>query len=205
MMIQCATPSNYVVSDWISQYLAGRQMETILVLLIAQGILGAFDTLYFHEWRAKLPARCPLVAPELKLHALRDFLYVVLFSTLPAVAWCGSFAVVLALALCVEIGITISDFMVENVVRRDLGGVHPGERFTHALIGINYCALVALLVPLIWKWWSQPTALLQTAYNVPTPVAWTLDVMTVGLFVSGCRDLLCALGVKAAAWPWKPE
>ena len=31
-------------------------MTTALWLLAIQGLIGAFDTLYFHEWRARLPA-----------------------------------------------------------------------------------------------------------------------------------------------------
>src|SRR5215475_9086450 len=49
-------------------------MTTALWLLVIQGIIGAFDTLYYHEWRARLPARGSGTAPELKLHAARDFL-----------------------------------------------------------------------------------------------------------------------------------
>ena len=33
-------------------------MATALWLLAIQGAVGAFDTLYFHEWRARLPAIC---------------------------------------------------------------------------------------------------------------------------------------------------
>jgi hypothetical protein len=31
-------------------------MTVALWMLAAQGIIGAFDTLYYHEWRARLPA-----------------------------------------------------------------------------------------------------------------------------------------------------
>ena len=34
-------------------------MNTVLWLLAVQGALGAFDTLYYHEWRARLPAGVP--------------------------------------------------------------------------------------------------------------------------------------------------
>ena len=30
-------------------------METALVLLVVQGVLGAFDTVYFHEYKLRLP------------------------------------------------------------------------------------------------------------------------------------------------------
>ncbi len=57
-------------------------MATALWLLALLGVIGAFDTLYYHEWRARLPGRRS-AAPELRLHAVRDFLYAVLFGALP--------------------------------------------------------------------------------------------------------------------------
>jgi len=57
-------------------------ITTALWLLVAQGVLGAFDTLYYHEWRARLPAGGAQSRPELLLHASRDFVYAALFGTL---------------------------------------------------------------------------------------------------------------------------
>ena len=55
-------------------------MSTVLWLLAIQGVVGAFDTFYFHEWRARLPAGGAQTAPELKLHACRSFLYAAIFA-----------------------------------------------------------------------------------------------------------------------------
>src|SRR5260370_28761428 len=55
------------------------KVKIALYLLGVQGLIGAFDTLYYHEWKARLPARGRRAAPELALHAARDFLYGVLF------------------------------------------------------------------------------------------------------------------------------
>ena len=54
-------------------------MRTALLILLAQGAIGAFDTLWFHEWRERLPARAE-ARMELSLHAARDFVYAVLFA-----------------------------------------------------------------------------------------------------------------------------
>src|SRR5271167_3150920 len=50
-----------------------RPMSLALYLLAALGCLGAFDTLYYHEWRAKLPSLGRAAHSELQLHAWRDF------------------------------------------------------------------------------------------------------------------------------------
>ena len=52
-----------------------------LLLLVAQGLLGGFDTLYHHELRAALPQQAS-AAPELRIHAVRSVLYGVLFGGL---------------------------------------------------------------------------------------------------------------------------
>ena len=39
-------------------------MNVALWLLATLGVIGAFDTLYYHEWRARLPAQGSLAAPE---------------------------------------------------------------------------------------------------------------------------------------------
>src|SRR6266404_4424084 len=138
-------------------------MITALGLLVVQGIIGAFDTLYYHEWRAQLPGRTPGTCPELKLHAVRDFHYAVLFGTLAWRAWQGLWVLVLGGVLLTEIVLTLADFVVEIRVRKPLGDVYAGERVTHAVMGILYGGMVANLLPVLVSWWSQPTGL------VPAP------------------------------------
>src|SRR5262250_3512304 len=129
-------------------------MTAALWLLAVQGIIGAFDTLYYHECRARLAAGGSGTAPELKLHAARDFLYAALFGALPWLEWQGLWAVVLAAILLTEILLTLADFVVEIRVRKPLGDVYGGERITHAVMGILYGAMVANLLPGLWHAWS---------------------------------------------------
>jgi hypothetical protein len=177
-------------------------MTTVLWLLAVQGVIGAFDTLYYHEWRARLPARGRAAAPELKLHALRDFLYAVLFGTLPWLAWQGLWVVLLGAVLLTEIVLTLADFVVEIRVRKPFGDVYAGERVTHAVMGILYGAMVAHLLPVLGHWWSLPTALVVRPAAVPEELRWTLAVLAVGVFLSGVRDLYAALGLPRGGWPW---
>jgi hypothetical protein len=176
-------------------------MTTVFWLLAVQGTIGAFDTLYYHEWRARLPGRGS-AAPELKLHAVRDFLYAVLFGTLPWLAWQGLWVVVLVVVLLTEIVLTLADFVVEIRVRKPIGDVYAGERVTHAVMGILYGAMVAHLLPVLGHWWSLPTALAPTAVAAPELLRWALTVMAVGVFLSGVRDLYAALGLPHGGWPW---
>lgn len=180
-------------------------MTTALWLLTIQGALGAFDTLYYHEWRARLPAAGASARPELRLHAARDFIYAVVFATLPRVAWRGAWAYVLAALLAAEICITLCDFVVEDRVRRPLGGVYPGERVTHALMGILYGALLACLIPTLDEWRHAPTSLAPHALPVPPVLLWLLTLMAVGVALSGARDAYAAAGLPGGGWPWGEE
>jgi hypothetical protein len=178
-------------------------MTAALWLLGFQGLIGAFDTIYYHEWRARLPARGKLAASELKLHAARDFLYAVLFATLPCVAWQGTWVLALAGVFVAEIVLTLTDFVVEIAVRKQLGDVYAGERVTHAVMGIMYGAMVANVIPVLIRWWARPTALVVEWAEIPDLLPWALFVMAAGVFLSGLRDLYAALALPRGSWPWK--
>jgi hypothetical protein len=177
-------------------------MLTVLILLAVQGAIGAFDTLYYHEWRARLPGRGRSAAPELRIHAVRDFLYAVLFGSLPWIAWQGGFVILLVGVLVTEIILTMTDFVVEVRVRKPLGDVFAGERITHAVMAIIYGAMIAHLVPVLCGWWTLPTTFAMSLPDVPEILRWLLTAMAAGVFLSGVRDLYAGLGLPFGAWPW---
>ena len=178
-------------------------MIVALWLLAVQGAIGAFDTLYYHEWRARLPARGALCAPELKLHAARDFFYAVLFGTLPWLAWQGRWVLLLVAVLIAEIILTLTDFVVESFVRKSLGDVYAGERVTHAVMGILYGSMIASLVPVLIEWSRLPGGLVAASPDVPEALRWGLTLMAAGVLASGVRDLYAALELPHGSWPWR--
>ena len=178
-------------------------MTGALWLLAIQGAIGAFDTLYYHEWRARLPAGGARTAPELKLHAARDFLYAVLFGTLPWLAWQGRWVLALSGVLVAEIVLTLTDFVVEISVRKSLGDVYGGERITHAIMGILYGGMIASLIPALITWWSSPTGLVVQPPDVPVALRWALTLMAAGVLASGLRDLYAAYELPHGSWPWR--
>jgi len=177
---------------------------TALWLLALQGAIGAFDTVYYHEWRARLPA-LPGARPELRLHAARALVYAVLFALLPRVEWRGAWAYVLGALLAAEIFITLRDFVVEDAVRQAVGGVFAGERTTHTVMAIIYGAMLANLLPALDAWRRSATALVPHAGGVPAGLVWLLTLMSVGVALSGLRDAYAALGLPHGAWPWRAE
>jgi hypothetical protein len=178
-------------------------MSAALWLLAVQGVIGAFDTAYYHEWKARLPAHGAHAAPELKLHAARDFLYAVLFASLPWVQWHGGWTLALAAVFVAEIVLTLRDFVVEIRVRKPLGDVYGGERVTHAVMGIIYGSMIACLLPALRQWLTMPTGFVIAPADVPGTLRWTLTAMAVGVFVSGLRDLYAAYELPNGGWPWR--
>ena len=179
-------------------------MTVVFWLLLIQGVIGAFDTFWFHEWRARLPAGGAQTTPELKLHAWRSFLYAVIFAGLPLLEWHGGSVIVLVAVLIAEIVFTLWDFIVEIAVRKPLGDVYGGERVTHAIMGIVYGGMLAFLIPVLWSWWLLPAALVPRSVSALTLLDWALLVMALGVFLSGARDLYAALGLPGGSWPWRP-
>ena len=53
-------------------------MELVLWLLVLQGIMGAFDNLWHHEFTENLP-NTPTARNEIALHSVRELIYGVIF------------------------------------------------------------------------------------------------------------------------------
>jgi hypothetical protein len=92
------------------------------------------------------------------------------------------------------------DFMIEDTVRRPLGGVYPGERVTHAVMGIIYGAALGHLVPEIIAAAARPTALVP--WEAPPALRILLPLLAAGVFISGLRDLGAVYGPRWLRYPW---
>lgn len=178
-------------------------MTMVLYLLAIVAVLGASDTIYYHEWRARLPGLGKSARDELQLHAFRDYVYAILFGTLPWFAWQGAWAAVLAALLLTETVLTMWDFIVEDWIRKPLGGVYPGERVMHGIMGIVYGAMLAFIVPVMMDWWHAPSALSFEPVPVSPVLRQIMNVLALVVFLSGVRDFCAAYEVRGSAWPWK--
>jgi hypothetical protein len=165
-------------------------MKAAIWLLLLQALLGAFDTLYYHEYRLKL-AQSAHTGMELRLHAARDFAYAIIIGSLGFLTWHGVFAWILLALLLSEIGITLWDFIEEDRIRR----LPAGERTMHAVMGIVYGAFLAFLIPQMIEWSTRPTGFGPSYHGFP---AWMLLVLAAGVLASGIRDLIASTRPVAA-------
>ncbi|MBS1700843.1 MAG: hypothetical protein JST12_04215 [Armatimonadetes bacterium] len=159
-------------------------MKTAIWILLVQAILGATDTLYYHEYKLRLP-HGDHTQTELRLHAVRDFCYAIIIGSLGFVTWQGPLAWILFAILIAEIVITLWDFVEEDKVRK----LPPGERCMHTIMGIVYGAFLAYLLPELWKWSQEPLGWGPSYHGFP---AWVLLLIATGVAVSGVRDLIAS-------------
>jgi len=170
-------------------------MNTALILLACQGVLGAFDNVWNHEWRERLPSR-PGARRELILHALRGALYAPVFLGFGWLSFRGLFGWTFIAILLVELGITLADFVEEDRTRK-LSGL---ERMTHTILTLNYGGFLALAAPEVIAAALQPTGIARIDHGW---ISWLMTVYAAGSFGFALREALAArrLGRAVAAAP----
>jgi len=156
-------------------------MYTALWIFITlQIIMGGTDTLFHHELTEKLAWR-PKQANELRLHAIRNIFYAVIFFGLATVQPGGIWAYIIITALLIEFLITLRDFVEEDLTRK----LPISERMLHTILTANYGVVLALLIPVMWKWGKDPTGLIQAWHGY-----WSLFLIfgAIVVFILGLRD-----------------
>jgi hypothetical protein len=158
--------------------------DLLWVLIALQIAMGAFDTLYHHELTERLAWR-PTQRHELKLHAVRNGLYSLLFLVLAFLEVHGWWAILVMVVLLIEVAITLMDFVEEDLTRR----LPASERINHTLLTLNYSAILALLLPILVGWAGLATDLVPTFHGLWSGMA-ALAAGGVALF--GARDFYAA-------------
>jgi hypothetical protein len=158
-------------------------LDTVLpLLLVAQGLIGGLDTIFNHELLERLPSR-PDAHTEIGLHSIREAIYGTLFCGLAWFAWHGAMAIVIVALLIAETIVTASDEYVENHTR-----VLPqNERVLHVFLTLNFGILIALLLPMSYAWFHQPTGLSAHSFGWRS---WVLTALGLASLAWSVRDLL---------------
>jgi hypothetical protein len=160
----------------------------LLVLLLAQGVIGGIDTLLNHELIVRLPHRIE-ARTEVGLHSLREAIYGILFGGLALFAWHGAWAAVMGALLAAEVLVDASDEFIENRTR-----VLPqNERVLHFFLTLNLGLITAVLAPILLRWYSQPTALLPVDRGL---LSWALAGLALAAMTWAIRDLFAWLALR---------
>lgn len=167
-------------------------MTTVLSLLMVNAVLGAWDTLWYHEYRARLTAKLFSTRPELRLHVARDVVYVGLYGFFAMHRPAGLVVLVVIVAIAMEVAITLCDFVVEDRDRHIIGGMAAGERVLHSLMAIVYGAMLAHLVPELLAGAGEATG--ASRHDAPIWLSLSALAVAFGIGVSGIRDALALRG-----------
>ena len=159
-------------------------MNVALWVLAAIGVMGAVDTIAFHELASRLAAR-PTAWRELRLHACRDVAYLILFTTLAWFEPHGALAAGIAAVIVAEVVVTAFDFVVEW----DTRVLPTGERALHAVIAVTYGAFAALLAPSLAAWIALPVGMDPRGHGV---LSWILTLLALGVAFWSVRDATAA-------------
>ncbi len=154
-------------------------------LIFLQIAMGAFDTLFHHEFTERLAWR-KSQAKELKLHAIRNGFYGLIFAGFGWLEFHGLFAYGLLTLLAIELIITLMDFVEEDRSRL----LPASERVAHTLMALNYGSILVLLVPVLLGWGKNPSALVGADYG---PVSWALLASAIAVTLFGLRDWFASL------------
>jgi uncharacterized protein (TIGR01777 family) len=160
-------------------------MTLLFTLIVAQAVLGGFDNLWHHEITEKLPSK-RAAAPELTLHAAREFLYAFIFFALAWYEWRGIWALLIGVVFVVEVVITLADFIVEDQTRH----LPKLERVLHTLLAMNVGAVLIVLAPILLKWGAAPTSIRPMARGV---LSRAFTIVSVGVLAWSVRDTLAVL------------
>jgi hypothetical protein len=156
-------------------------MNMLLILMTLQGCMGAFDTLYHHEFTERLPWK-PEAGRELFIHGLRNLFYGLIFASLGWVAWGGPLAGIFAAMLLGEIGLTLWDFVIEDRTR----ALPASERITHTILAINYGAVLACLAPELLRWAAMPAGFHAESHGL---WSWVMTLFAAGVWAWAAFDL----------------
>src|SRR5438105_4078859 len=163
-------------------------MNSIFALLTAQALLGAFDHIWNHEFKERLPSKRS-AAGEVALHSARDFIYGLIFIQLGWFEPHGWWAAILAATLAVEILITLTDFIVEDQTRR----LPSGERVLHTVLAINFGMFLITFAATLQQWWHLPSGFESVRHGAYTSL---FTFFSVGAFAFGIRNALAALKLR---------
>lgn len=171
-------------------------MQTALILMAIQGLIGAFDNLWHHEITQKLSSR-PEARNELILHTIREFLYAVIFLGIAWFAWNGAWATLLLLIMAIEVVVTLWDFVIEDQTRK----LPKLERIVHTVLAINFGAILAFFLPVALAWREAETGLAAVDYGV---LSWIMTAYGIGVLGWALYDLWVVARLSLPEWKRRP-
>jgi hypothetical protein len=171
----------------------GARLAVVIVmldsglLLLAIGVIGAFDVFYFHHHRARVTQRRQ-ARREAWIHVARGAVYTLQFIAVPNVAFEGAWYVAFVALYAADAAIAFADVLCEPAARREVGGLPRGEYLAHVVLSVLVGALLWSLAIHTSRWATAPTAL-SWAPAMPAALRAVLAALGVGCFTTTLLDV----------------
>lgn len=181
-------------------------MTAAFYLLLAIGLLGAFDVLYFHMWRGRLQERAECQR-EVLWHTVRHLIYGLQFLWVPHLRFQGAALGLLAVLYAADVFVAWADVWEERDSRAPQGGLPRGEYFMHVVLSVLVGLYLMSIFHAVWPERLLPTGLRVDPPAVPVALRTLMTVMGVVAVASFVRDLarwFAFRRVPVAALPKQP-
>jgi hypothetical protein len=180
-------------------------MTAAFYLLLAMGLLGTFDVVYFHIYRCRLHLR-PECQREVLWHTVRHLVYALQFLWVPHLRFQGLALVGLGVLYAADVFVAWADVWEEKDSRASQGGLPRGEYLMHVVLSVLVGLYLMSTFRAVWPDRLLPTAIVVSPPAVPAALrAWMtlMGVVALGAFAHDLTRWLSrrASGVAAAPEP----
>lgn len=159
-------------------------MTASFYLLLAIGLLGAFDVVYFHIYRCRLHLR-PECQREVLWHTVRHVVYALQFLWVPHLRFQGAALLGLGVVYAADVFVAWADVWEEKQSRASQGGLPRGEYLMHVVLSVLVGLYLMSTFQAVWPDRLLPTAIRVAPPAVPVALrAWMtlMGVMALGAF-----------------------
>jgi hypothetical protein len=156
-------------------------------LLLAIGLLGAFDVFYFHRGLARITRRAE-ARREAWIHVARGVVYTLQFVAVPNLRFEGAWYAAFVALYVADVAIAVADVLCEPAARREVGGLPRGEYLAHIVLSVLVGALLWNLALGSSRWATAPTALTWTP-AMPDALRLALAVLAAGSLATTLLDV----------------
>jgi hypothetical protein len=163
-------------------------MTAAFFLLLAIGLLGAFDVVYFHMWRGRLQERAECQR-EVLWHTVRHLVYGLQFLWVAHLRLHGAALVGLAVLYAADVFVAWADVWEEKASRALQGGLPRGEYFMHVVLSVLVGLYLMSVFHAVWPDRLLPAAVILAPPAVPGALRALMTAMGLGALGAFAHDL----------------
>lgn len=157
-----------------------KSSEMIYYSLIALGVIGVFDEVYFHQIKGNILKRKECFFENI-LHLLRSYCFSAIFFYFAFLQFTGGFILILTSFFIIDLFVGTFDILEEQKSRDFQGGLNRFEYLTHMILSFHLGALYINLIPYLYDSFNKTSSVI---FHLPTSlVGYVLSMLFIGAFI----------------------